>query len=82
MLEPFAEKRRRDRQHVGRLRSRELHDLAKHIGEAMRPVETLQHREAAPHFHVIDKERLFGVVRTHGLKAPREVLRELLEVQV
>ena len=82
MLEPLAEQRRRNLQHAGRLRSRELHDFAKHIGEAMGPVETLQHREAALHFHIINKERLFSVVRTHGLEARREVLRELLALQL
>ena len=79
-LEPLPESGGLQLEDVGRFRGGQVQDFAKHVGESMRPVQTLQHSEGAADLDLFRKDgtllvsravfgEALGEVRSEGRKA-------------
>src|SRR5882724_11484216 len=82
MLEPFAKECWRDPQGVSRLRSGQLENLAEHVGQAVWPVQALEHAERAANFYFLSEERSVGVGGPVQRQAVSEILGEPFEGHV
>ncbi len=66
---------------VGRLARGKLQDLAQHVGEPMRPVETLEHPERATDLHLFREQGALIVRRAVCRPTVGEVVGKLRERQ-
>ena len=82
MFEMFTEQIRRYAQSLRCLRSRQVENFPKYVGQAVQPVEALKHAERASDLDLFNQQRVlcfFGRLRT---QARAQIFRKLLETQV
>ncbi len=60
----------------------QIENLTEDVGEAVGPVEALQHRERAPHLHLLGEKAPLGVRRTFVRETVEQILRERIEAQL
>jgi len=82
VLKPLAEKIRGDFQNHGGIGTGEFHDFPEHVGEAVRPIEALEHAERASNLHFLNEERALRLGRRFQIQDAGEIFGEPFEVQV
>jgi len=82
VLQTLAEQVRRYSEGFRGLRTREVQDLAEHVRETMRPIETLEHAERATDLHFLDEKGSLGISWPLRRKALDQVVGEPLKVQM
>src|SRR5262249_55574714 len=82
VLQALAKQVRGYPQGFGGLRTREVQDLAEHVRETMRPIETLEHAERATDLHFLDEKGSLGISWPLRRKALDQVVGEPLKVQM
>ena len=69
-------------ENLGRFRSGQLQNVAEHECDPMRPIETLEHGQAAADFELVDQHRAFRLIGTGRFDPFNQVIGESLEREV